>query len=71
VLDDFLPQDGRRRAHVAPRARPKGWLDAFLRHVYSVLTSQSMSWMTVYNWPVLKCPRLAGFGCPPRGTRIT
>jgi len=25
-----------------------------------------MSWMTVYNWPVFKCPQLAGFGCPPR-----
>ena len=23
--------------------------------------------MTVYNWPVFRCPRLAGFGCPPRG----
>ena len=25
-----------------------------------------MSWTTVYNWPVFRCPRLAGFGCPPR-----
>jgi hypothetical protein len=25
-----------------------------------------MSWMTVYNWPVFRCPQLAGFGCPPR-----
>jgi hypothetical protein len=22
-------------------------------------------WMTVYNWPVLRCPRLAGFEVPP------
>jgi hypothetical protein len=20
----------------------------------------------VYNWPVFRCPSLAGFGCPPR-----
>jgi len=28
-----------------------------------------MSWMLflmVYNWPVFRCPSLAGFGCPPR-----
>jgi len=25
-----------------------------------------MSRMTAYNWPVFRCPRLAGFGCPPR-----
>jgi hypothetical protein len=23
------------------------------------------SWMTVYNWPVLRCPRLAGFEVSP------
>src|ERR1039457_4570430 len=23
----------------------------------------------VFNWPVLRCPRLAGFGCPPRSNR--
>jgi hypothetical protein len=22
--------------------------------------------LTVYNWPVFRCPSLAGFGCPPR-----
>jgi hypothetical protein len=25
------------------------------------------SWMTVYNWPVLRCPRLAGFEVSPEG----
>jgi hypothetical protein len=26
------------------------------------------SWMTVYNWPVLRCPRLAGFEVSPEAT---
>ena len=28
-----------------------------------------MSWilfLMIYNWPVFRCPSLAGFGCPPR-----
>jgi len=25
------------------------------------------SWMTVYNWPVLRCPQLAGFEVSPEG----
>jgi ATP-dependent Clp protease ATP-binding subunit ClpB len=25
--------------------------------------------LMVYNWPVFRCPSLAGFGCPPRARR--
>jgi hypothetical protein len=25
------------------------------------------SWMTVYNWPVFRCPQLAGFEVSPEG----
>src|SRR5690606_1449518 len=26
----------------------------------------STSWRRRYGWPVVRCPSLAGFGCPPR-----
>src|SRR5690606_36121990 len=26
----------------------------------------STSWRRRYDWPVFRCPSLAGFGCPPR-----
>ncbi len=28
------------------------------------------SWMTVYNWPVFRCPQLAGFEVSPEVTTI-
>src|SRR5690606_23981169 len=29
----------------------------------------STSWRRRYDWPVFRCPSLAGFGCPPREKR--